>query len=234
MMALNKIVDKILKIEPSLQDRLIPIKDKWERSNKVIYWKQLLEVLNVVVPKNHPKRLEIQRIFTKKPRTAKKIQTFELPSPAETVVGVLPEQMDCRIRRYDRLQIVLSKNLLEARMTRNTALAVETMRRYEKLDLKQKQVWMNIKDHFNLWKMDDPTSFFIREQNHLLVLTSIKMNGSGGGNGVLLNPSGDPDNLAIRLDPEMLKKFLKMFGLNPPPGFLPPPTGQGLNPPDVE
>jgi len=226
MRGLSKIVDRILKIEPTLQNQLLPIKTKWEKSNRIAYWKQLLKILNKEVTPQHPKRMEIQNIFiSKRVKGPKKLQTFEPPSPMEVVVGVLPEPVDCKIRRYDRMQVDLSKKILEARMTHNIEMMADIARRYERLDIKQKQVWAEIKDHFNLWKVDDPTSFFIREREHLLVLTSLKIPLDGGG------PSqgggNSPDGFALKLDPELLKKFLKYFNINPPPGFLPP----GLMPP---
>jgi hypothetical protein len=225
MKSLDKIVDKIIKIEPKLQEQLVPLKSKWEKSNRLSYWKQLLKILNKEITPQHPRRLEIQNIFiSRRVKGHRKLQTFEPPSQLEGVVGVLPEPIDCKIRRYDRMQIDLSKKVLEARMTHNYDLMSAVMRQYEKLDLKQKQVWMEIKDHFDLWKVDDPTSFFIREKDRLLVLTSVKINPNGGNSGPI--NGGDSPEGFIKLDPELLKKFMKYFNLNPPPGLLPPPGNE--------
>ncbi len=224
MKGLSKIVDKILKIEPSLQSQLVPIKVKWEKSNRAAYWKQMLKILNTAIPQQHPKRKEIQNVFLSRRRPiVKKLQTFEPPSPVEAVIGVLPEPIECRVRRFDRMQIDLSKRMLESKMTHNISMMTDSMRRYEKLELKQKQIWIEIKDHFNLWKIDDPSSFFIRERDRLLVLTSVKMNSPSGSGGGLQGSGDSPDGgFAVKLDPEMLKKLLKYLNINPPPGLLPP------------
>jgi len=220
MKHLDKIVDQILKIEPTLETQLLPIKTKWEKSNRTAYWKQLFQILNSKIPAQHPRRSEIQKIFIPKhTKIKKKIHTFESPSAIETVIGVLPEPMDCKIRKYDRMQIDLSKTILEARMTHNNELMINSMQKFEKLELKQKEAWVEIKDHFNLWSVNEPTSFFIRERDHLLVLTAVKSQGGGSGGG----EGPDGSGYMLRLDPEMLKKLMKYFNLNPPPsGFFPP------------
>lgn len=100
MRNLSKTVDRILKIEPSLQDQLMPIKIKWDKgSRKAPCWKQLLKVLNDLVPVDHPKRKDIQNIFVPKRGIPKKLYTFEPPSPLESVIGPIPEHLDSGIRK---------------------------------------------------------------------------------------------------------------------------------------
>jgi hypothetical protein len=220
MRNLSKTVDRILKIEPTLEAHLIPIKSKWDRGpRKMVYWKQLFKVLNTEIPVEHPKRFEIQSLFTNKnKKTIKKLNTFEVPSPLETVVGVIPEHLEGRLRRTDRLQIELAKRVTEAKMTHNENMMIEVNKQGEKLDIEQRKIWLDVKNYFNIWNVKIPTSYFIRYKDNLLVLTSIKLNNPPAHPG--LPTEGIPDSsYIIKMDPETLKRLFRYLNTNPPPDF---------------
>lgn len=220
MKNLSKTVDRILKIEPSLEALLIPIKIKWDKGpRKMIYWKQLFKILNSEIPKTHPKRFEIQNIFSvKKSSVKKKLYTFEFPSLNETVIGTIPEHLEGIIRRNDRMKIKHAKQILEAKLTHNDVLMVEANKQSEKLEIEEKKIWFNIKNYFNIWKVNVPTSFFIREKEGLLVLTAIDY-----PSGPIMGSPDTPDSFVIRMNNDIFKKFLKYLNDFPPfPGFQPP------------
>ena len=216
MRNLSKTIDRILKIEPTLEGHLVPVKDKWEKTHRnSFYWKQLLKILNLQVPPTHPKRGQIQNIFISHKKIPKKIYTFEPPSPAETVIGIIPEHLECHLRRHDSLQIKYAKATLEARMTHNRLLMIDVLKKTEKLEIEQKRIWIEIKNHFNLWNVETATSYFVRLKDNLLVLTSIRLGGfpgSGGRPDQL--PGGPPDGYFLKMDGDTLKKFFRM--MNPP------------------
>ncbi len=216
MRNLSKTVDRILKYEPALESQLLPIKEKWNKGpKKYIYWTQLLKILNKEITPDHPQRDNIQNIISNKRKViVHKSYTFEEPSKFETVVGIIPEFLEDRVRRNDRLQIEYAKLTLEAKMTHNNELTADVLRKCEKLDIEQKKVWVDIKDYFKLWSVEVPTSFFIRTKGSLLALTSIRLPQDQRE-----QSDGMPDSYIIRMNNEMIKRFLKFF--NPPPGFFP-------------
>jgi len=217
MRNLSKTIDRILKIEPNLEGMLIPIKEKWDRGpRRKIYWKQLFNILNSEISPTHPRRVEIQNLFINKIRKVpRKSYTFENASSVETVVGIIPENMESQVRRNDRMQIELAKLAVEARLTHNEDLMLDVNRRTEKLDIAQKKIWYDIKNHFNIWKVNIPTSFFIRSKGSLLSLTSIRIPASSQAS----SSENFPESYMIRMDNETLKRFLKYLNISPPPGF---------------
>jgi hypothetical protein len=221
MKNLGKTIDQILKIEPNLEAQLIPIKIKWKKypGRVMVYWGDLIKILNAEIGPEHSKRLEIQRVLTLKRKIAKKTYTFEPPTENETVVGVIPEPIECRIKKYDRIQIDIAKAGLEAKLTHNNEMIISLIRRADLVDLQQKKLWTELKDHFQLWATEGPVSFFIRQRKDgCLILTAIR----------LMQPCShtpqqgqENDSFLMRLDPEVLKRFFKFLNIQPPPGFLP-------------
>jgi hypothetical protein len=213
MRNLSKTVDRILKVEPSLGDQLLPIKSKWEKSNRSVYWRQLIRILNTTITAAHPKHQEIRNIFYVQKSHVRTRYTFETPAPSETVMGVIPEDLECRLRKFDRQQIALAKKAIEAQMTHDETAINEVAKQHEKLDLKQRQVWSALKDRFKLWEINEPCSFFIRIRDSLLVLTSQKSQQHFG------------PVKRIPVDGDSIQRFLKMLGLSPdgpPPEGFPP------------
>lgn len=217
----GKTVDRIIKIEPNLDIRLTPIKIKWEKYPKkaTTYWEQLLKVLNTEVGPQHPKRAEIQGILSFKRKPTKKIYSFEFPTESETVQGFIPEHLEYRLKKYDRMQIDLAKMGIEARLTHNRDLAIKLARQSEFLEANQKKLWVEIKDYFKLWAVEGPITFFIRlHKDGCLVLTSISTM-QRGPQGMQGQDNGD--SFLMRLDPDVLKKFFRFLNIQPPPGLLP-------------
>jgi len=220
MRNLSKVIDKIIKIEPTLKVPLLAIKTKWEKNaHKSLYWKQLLKLLNTKITPEHPKRVPINNILNPKKKPIKKVGTFEAPTPGETIIGILPENIECKIRKYDRLNIEYSKRLVGARMTNDVPLMIELAKKFDLLEINQKKIWFDIKNHFNLWEVKSALSFLIRTRENLLVLTSTSFGSEA--------PSSQIDgntNSIIELDPDILMKFFRFLN-NPPPGFNPPDNG---------
>ena len=221
MRNLSKTVDRILKIEPALDAFLVPIKIKWEKTHRnELYWNKLMNVLNSEIIPGHPKRTQIQSLFTPRKRPPKKRYTFEVPGPTESIIGPIPEHLEGRLRKLDHLQVDYAKMATEARMTHNEPLLIDLAKRLEKLDIDQKRLWWEIKGYFNLWNTVTATSFFIRYKEPLLVLTSDKiMGGPGNGPGPINLPNPSGEGYFVKMDSDMLRKFFWSLNMPPPPGF---------------
>jgi hypothetical protein len=215
MRNLGYTIDKILKVVPSLEGQLLPIKSKWEKypSRTSKYWKELGDTLNTI--KDHPRWSEIKNIVLAKRKPVKKLCSFELPARNEKVIGIIPENMADRIRRHDRATIEVSKKRLEASMTRDMGLMAVVMRKDNAMEIDMKKIWLELKDHFKLW--DKPASYGIRKQDPFLILVSIP------DNPFQMMPGSNAQHGIMRMDPDMLKKFLDMMGMEPP--MFPPPEG---------
>lgn len=225
MKNLGKTIDKIIKIEPSLEARLTSIKVKWERypQKNIYYWKQFLDILNTEIPVQHPKRIEIQNAVVPSKKTEKTpCHTFEEPTLAETVVGIIPENLEGLIRKYDRQQIELAKKGVVARMTHDAGAMLEVIRATEFLEIKQRKLWADLKDQFKFWSSEGPTTFLVRKKGPMLILTSVQL--PQPQQHIPPPPTGGeamPETFVIRMDPDILKKFFKYFNLTPPPGMFP-------------
>lgn len=219
MKHLGKAIDAILAIEPDLCGQLLPIKGKWERypSREMKYWKDLLTVLNSSEMLQHPKREQIKGVLVpkRKPETR---TSFEDAPPNESVVGVIPEPIADKIRKYDRQTIDLSVRHMKARMTHDIAQIPLLLRTNERIDLQKRNLWFKIKDHFDLWQWDMTTSFFIRKKNGVLVLTVRKDGGGQAPSGP--EGQGGPFVGLIKMDPDTLRNFFRQMGLEPPPGLF--------------
>jgi hypothetical protein len=216
---LAKTIDKILNIYPNLEDQLLPIKLLWVKNHRNLYWEKLLNVLNSKIDINDSRRLQIQNVLNPKKRIPKILNTFEPPTPLETIIGVIPENIGSQLRKYDRLQVSYAKITIEAKMTHNRAMLIDVMKKTEKLEIAQKKLWMEVKDHFNLWDVDNPSSFFIRSQGPVLVLTTIKLGGQGRGPGGI--PHDPSEGFFIKMDGDTLKKFFRYINTPLPPGISP-------------
>ena len=135
-------------------------------------------------------------------------------------MGVIPEHLEGRLRRTDRLQIDLAKKVTEAKMTHNENMMIEVNKQGEKLDIEQRKIWLDVKNYFNIWNVGVPTSYFIRYKDNLLVLTAIKLNNPPSHPG--LPTEGIPDSsYIIKMDPETIKRLFRYLNTNPPPDFPP-------------
>lgn len=197
MKNLARTIDRILKVEPTLEPQLSPLKDKFTRfpSRAMNYWKQLIDFLNSKPMLEHPKRDLIKHIIVPKTPTAKPLSTFEEVGANETIVGLIPEYLADRIRRHDRFSIQIAKRGVVATMTRNQTVVTELVRRQAIMEMELSKIWIMMKDHFDLW--DKNGQFFVKTKEGALVLT--------------FQPPQEkptPPSGFFRLDPDMLKGLL--------------------------
>jgi len=213
MKNLGIIIQKILRVDPTLETQLLPIKSKWEKypARTMKYWKELGEVLNTI--QNHPKWSEIRQIVSPRKRISRKLCSFEPPTRNEKVLGVIPENLADRIRRHDRASIEVAKKRMEATMTKNMDLMAYVNRQENRMEILMKKIWFELKDLFKLW--DKPASYGIRKQDPFLVIISI------ADSHVQIMPGSNSQTGIMRIDPEMMKRFFDIMGMEPPPGMFP-------------
>jgi hypothetical protein len=129
---LGRTIDKILKIDPTLEEKLNSIKNKWKKTpaKTLSCWKELLEILNSDPLLHHPKRNEIKMVINPKKRASRtNFTSFEQTSPGDKFVGVIPENIADDLRRHNRQSIAVAKLNTEASLTRNMAIAAEVARK---------------------------------------------------------------------------------------------------------
>lgn len=209
MKNLGKTIDRILKIDPDLEGKLIPIKNKWKRypSKSLNYWKELLTFLNS--NPEHPKRLEIKNIISPKKKVGiKQLYSFDEALPTDRSIGAIPEGISDIIKRHDRQSIEVAKLRVEASLTRNEALLSEVARKEVLLDINSKKIWLAVKDHFHLW--NKPTgNYSIKRDNYGLLL--------------LVEPAkqGMPPSFLgpgiVKMDYDTLRQFMQYLGMDTPP-----------------
>jgi len=206
MKSLGRTIDQILKIEPMLEEALVPIKNRWKRypSKTMTYWKELLDCLNSKDLLNHPKRTEIKNILTIKRKTSKKIFSFDATTTNDRVLGIIPENVSDRIKSIDRQTIDLAKKRIEASMTHDEETMAYVSRKDVMLEIGYKKIWVDLKDHFHLW--DKNTNVTIKRHGDVLVLVELP----SPSQLQLLGPG------VMRMDPDMLKQFFKFLGMDPP------------------
>jgi hypothetical protein len=206
---LGRTIDQLIKIEPSLEEKLSHIKNKWKRSpaKTMAYWKELIEYLNSEpLVKNHPRWTEMRDVVVPKKRAQKKVlSSFDILLPTDTVVGIIPENISDKIRRQDIKAIKFAKMRLEAGMTKDVDLLANVNRRELILEIETKKVWVALKDHFVLWSK--PISHIIkRQEDGLFVLVEL--------------PPAQPSHFVggnmVKMDPNTMRNFFKFLGLNPP------------------
>ena len=207
MKNLGRTIDRIIKIDPALEDKLSPIRNKWRKapSKAMDYWKELIDFLNSDPLMKHPKRDQIKNVITYQRTAPKQLYTFEEVSPNDTVVGVVPENIADAIRRHDIKVIRLAKLQVEANMTHNVALVAKISRQDLLMEIETRKIWLAVKDHFNLW--GKPTSFALKKLKDFLVLTEIAQQPPHG----MVNFPW-----VQKVDPNSFRKFLEMLGLEGP------------------
>lgn len=206
MKNLGKTIDRILKVDPSLEGKLTPIKNKWKKSpsKTMNYWKELLTLLNAPSLMSHPKRSEIKDLIVPK-RVIKRshLHSFEDVIPADKILGVIPENIADAIRRHDRQSINLSKMIMEADLTRNAELKKENSRKEVILDINSKKIWLTLKDLFQLWAK---TNLSIKKDKSLLVVVETPFSVPP----VIVGPG------IVKMDEHTLQQFLQYLGYTPP------------------
>jgi hypothetical protein len=208
MKNLGKTIDKLLKVDPTLEEKLLPIKAKWKKypGRSINYWKELITYLNTDPSiLNHPKRPEISDIFTPKKRpTRQQLNSFEMVSPTDRVLGIIPENLADEVRHHDHQAIEIAKVHVEANITKSPDLMAQVNRKEAILEINNKKIWLRLKDHFQLW--DRSANVTIKKQeNGLLALTEYP------------NIPRRPSPGIMRIDPNTFGQFLQSLGLEPPP-----------------
>jgi len=207
MKNLGRTIDRILKVDPSLEEKLTPIKNKWKKypSKALNYWKELLTLLNAPPLMVHPRRSEIKELIVPKtPVKRAPIYSFEDVTHTDKILGVIPENIADTIRRHDRQSIDLAKMSTEADITRNMALKIELNRREAQLDINSKKIWFTLKDLFKLW---DKANLSIKRNKSLLVMVETVP----GVAPTFIGPG------IVKMDEATLKQFLQYLGYTPPP-----------------
>jgi hypothetical protein len=220
MKDLGKTIDRLLKVDPALEEKLLPIKNKWKKypGRSMNYWKELITFLNTDPSMlKHPKRPEISSIFAVKKRPVRQqLNSFEMVIPNDRIIGVIPENLSDEIKRHDREYIDVAKLQVEAVLTKSDALKAEVHRRGSILEIHNKKIWVKLKDHFRMW--DQTVNVSIKKQeNGLLAMveTPLPHQGFGGPGPQLPGPTGGLPNV-FRIDPNTFRQFLQSLGLEPP------------------
>jgi hypothetical protein len=209
MKNLGRAIDQLIKIEPSLEGKLLQIKNKWKRfpSKTMAYWKELLDYLNSDPEiQNHPRHSDIKNaIIPKKPVQRKILSSFDRVAPIDTIIGVIPEDIADEIKKQDHKAIALAKLHLEANMTKNIELLFEVNRSEMLLEIATKKIWFRLKDYFKLWTT--PNSAIKLRGDGLLVLVLCSESPVPVGPGL------------VKMDISTLRNFFKFLGIDPPPGM---------------
>jgi hypothetical protein len=218
MKNLAKTIDKILKVEPDLRGDLLPIRRKFNRwPQKVMdYWKELLSILNSSQILSEDQKNKIRSILVN-PTNRKKLRyTFKQVGPGDRIIGAVPEHIADKLKSHDRRRIEVAKRTVEAEVTNDSEAYAQLMRKNAHLDIEQAKIWISVKDHFNLWPIQEG-NLHIKKNGEVLVVTSLSDNGGGSGNTFLMHtPMG-----TVKMDGEALSNWFKTMGMQPPPGMFP-------------
>jgi len=225
MKSLGKTIDRILKLDPGLESMLIPIRNKLKRypTRETIYWKELLKILNSGNFLRHPQREKIRNILSPQRKLEKPVFSFDETGSIDRILGVIPENISDKIRRYDHNCVKMAKNRVEAGMTRNSEMLEKLSRKEALMELDLKKIWIEIKDCFGIWSHSG--HIFIKRKGPLLVLTELIQN--------QFSPDGRPPDKQhpptpngpgpgfFQVDPNTLRRFFDFLNLKPPPGIFP-------------
>lgn len=202
---LGKTIDRILKIDPTLEEKLIAIKNKWRRypSKTMDYWQELLTYLNSEHVINNTKRTEIKEVLISTSPRRQHIYSFEDCTSFDRIIGAIPENLVDKVRHHDLKSIALAKMRVEADITKNSVLLAKVLRKEAIQELNTKKLWIALRDHFNLWEKQ--TSISIKKNRDLIVLVDTSN----------APPSFVGQNL-VKMDQDTLRQFMKFLGLEPP------------------
>lgn len=201
MKSLGRTIDRLIKVDPTLGQDLLPLKAKWKKApaRAMNYWRELLGYLNSPPLQEHPKRGEMKDIVAGSPaRTSRVAYTFDTVGQGDKVVGMIPGNLADTIRRQDLASIRLAKGQVEANMTRNAGLMARLAREEAVIEIGMRRVWVALKDHFGLW--DKTATYTIKRGPGELVLVEV--------------PPSPPQqrSMMFPINPDMLRG---LFG--PPP-----------------
>lgn len=211
MKSLGRTIDRVLEVMPKLEDDLVRIRRKWKRypRKEMDYWKEFLDILNSGFIKGDQKWEEIRKIVIANRKLPPKKYTFQEAHPNDRVLGVIPEYIADKIKKYDRRCIELAKKQMEASMTQDMILLQKLSRQAYKLELDQKKIWLDIRDHFELW--GDGHRFVVKTRNSIPVLIIESS---------VPHHSLNPPIANIMLDRNSLLNILRHLGIEPPSGLM--------------
>lgn len=212
MKNLGKTIDRLIKVAPNLEKKLVQIKNKWEKhpSKTDDCWKELLKYLNSGNLMNHPKRDEMKDILNSKKKRTQEVYSFESVHSNDIIIGIIPENIADIVRRHDRRSIRTAKLRVEASLTKNEKLMAQVFRKEMLLEISTKNLWIKIKDHFDLWTK--PVTHSIKSKNNLLVLVE-----QGHPPPQILGQG------VVKMDSTTFKNFLRFLGIDHiSPEQLPP------------
>jgi hypothetical protein len=211
MKSLGRTIDKILKVAPALEPKLTSIKSKWKRypDRSMVYWKELASTLTSDVV-DEMDREKIKSILATKSRQTKPIYTFEEVGPNDKILGALPENLADRIKHHDLISIRMAMLQTKAALTRDRDLIVYLTKRAAHTEVAMKKIWIDLKDHFMLWDKDIKVA--LKKQGSLLVLIDDSTPQPP-------TPIGE-NGFMMRVDPETLRGFFRMLGIEPPTGLF--------------
>ena len=209
MKSLGKTIDRILKIVPALEPKLTVIKSKWERYPKrtMAYWKELANTLSEDLT-DDTERERIKEVLLT-PSQPKPIYTFEEVGVTDHILGTIPQNLADKICRHDLASIRMSMMQTKVARTRDRDLTVKLSRQAAKTEIAMKKIWVDLKDHFDLWDKDMKVA--IKKNGPLLVLID---------DSHVQAPTPNGDGFMMKVDHETLKGFFRMLGMEPPPGFF--------------
>jgi hypothetical protein len=214
MKNLGHTIDRLIKVDPTLEERLMALKNKWRRwpTKTMTYWQELVDFLNSEPLMGHPARDKMREIVVAKRKPPRQqLSSFDLVTPNDKIVGMIPENVADTIRRNDRQAIAVAKLHVEANMTRNVELAAEVARKELIIELNTKKIWLTLKDQFKLWLK--PMAYSIKKKDNMLVLVEQNMPAHQSG------PAGQAQFIGpgiVKMDQNTLRQFLGFLGLEPP------------------
>ena len=210
MKDLGKTIDKLILIDKDLEKALKPIKNKWKRYPKRTenYWAELLKFLNSSDLMEHPKRDRMSKVINNVKKRKRPNYSFEIISKNDRIVGPVTGHLADKVRRLDLQSVRIAKERLEANMTHNLTMQIETIRKDQILEVETKKVWIALRDHFKLWAKPGNYNLKISPEDNMVYLveqfTPPQVTGPG----------------MVKMDPVMLRKFYEFMGMEPPPDLF--------------
>ena len=139
-------------------------------------------------------------------------------TPADRVIGVIPENFSDEIKRHDREYIAIAKLNVEAVLTDSTELKAEVLRRGTLLEIHNKKIWLKLRDYFQLWDKPANNCTIKKQENGLLAMVDTPPPSFSGmmSGGRPQMPDGNGLPNIFRVDPNNLRQFFQALGLEPP------------------
>lgn len=202
----GKTIDQLILVDKDFEKVLKPLKNKWKRYPKRTenYWTELLNFLNSDNLMTHPKRERMSKILNNTVTRKRLNYSFETISMNDKIIGTIIGHLADKTRRLDLRSIAIAKERVEANMTYNRAMQIKTLRKEQILDIETKELWVNLRDRFNLWAKPGNYNIKISSENNIIYLVEQLVTPQFMNSGV------------IKMTPELLKKFLDYMGLEPP------------------